>query len=291
MFMPESKRLSFAGPFVPKRLNAFGRFEAVPMESEGLGGGGAKDPVDPSDDNKKTEPAPKPSDTEAKLLREVMEKKDKLATASTKLKELEAQVAKYEGLDPDKAKAALEALEEAEQKKLEAQGDFEKLKAKMAAEHEKALAKKDAIIQGMSEQLASIERQTKSLTIGQAFTGSKFIHDDLILTPSKTQIIYGSHFDVVDGDVVAFDKPAGDATRSKMVDAKGRPLSFDEALRRLVEEDSDRDSMLKAKIKPGADSRTTKTVERPDPKDDENKLFGLARIREGLKGKQLGVKK
>lgn len=289
MFIPESKRLSFAGPFVPKRLNAFGRFEAVPMEAEGLGGG--NEPIDSSDDKKKLDPVSKPSDTEAKLLREVMEKKDKLAAASTKLKELEAQVAKYEGLDPDKAKAALEALEEAEQKKLEAQGDFEKLKVKMAAEHEKALTKKDAIIQGMSEQLASIERQTKTLTIGQAFTSSKFIHEDLILTPSKTQIIYGSHFDVIDGDVVAFDKPAGDATRSKMVDAKGRPLSFDEALRRLVEEDSDRDSMLKAKIKPGADSRTTKTVERPDSKDGENKLFGLARIREGLKGKQLGVKK
>lgn len=76
------------------------------------------------------------------------------------LKEKQALLAKFEGLDPEAAKAALDKLTAAEDEKLKAAGEFDKLKEQLELRHktelEKATAEKSAILTNLKrEKLAN----------------------------------------------------------------------------------------------------------------------------------------
>lgn len=219
-----------------------------------------------------------------KLLREVMDKKSKLKDAEEAAAAARAEADKFKGLDLDKIKSLLEAEKERETKELEAKGEFDRLKARIAEEREaekKAWAEEKAALEGrVTTLLGSID----NLTIGSDFGNSAFIRDDLILSPTKTRVLYGSHFEVKDGKRVAYDKPAGSANRTPLVDAAGEPLAFDAALRKIVEADPDKDAILKSKVVPGASSKnnngTRSSQEIADKK--EGGLYGASRILAGL---------
>lgn len=74
---------------------------------------------------------------------------------------------------------------------------------------------------------------------------------------SKVRALYGTHFEFNDGQIVAYDKPAGAAERTMLVDGKGDPLSFEESIKKIIDADADRDQLIKSKTKPGAGSVTT----------------------------------
>ena len=142
----------------------------------------------------------------------------------------------------------------------------------------------------LEEQIEALRSENQSLvgtvdelTVGQSFASSSFIKDNLVLTSAKTRALYGSHFEMKDGELVGYDKPAGSTDRTPLVDAGGDPLSFDEALKRLVESDPDKDTLLRAKGNPGAGSRTQQ-IQKP-PKTDDN-LHGAARIAAALSARK-----
>lgn len=213
------------------------------------------------------------------LLREVMEKKDKLKKFEEDNAKLKSELERFAGIDADEVKKLVEEKKAAEQADLERRGEFDRIKAMMKEAHETET-------KTLTEQLEAERAKNKELvgtvdklTIGQSFAGSTFIAEDLVLTPTKARTLYGSHFEIKDGAVVAYDKPAGAENRTMMVNAMGAPLEFDAALRKLVDADPEKDSLLKSKLKPGSASKS-QDVKAPPKADGE--LHGTSRIAAGL---------
>ena len=204
------------------------------------------------------------ADEKAELLREVMEKKEKLAEAKAAAEAAQEALKAYGGIDPEKVKALLKKEAEAEAAAAEARGDFERLKQMMAQEHEKAMKalrdELDAERSSRDKDVALIDE----LTVGNAFGNSEFIRDGMTISPAKARRLYGEHFERKGADVVAYDKPAGAANRTMLVDASGNPLSFEEALKRIVDADPDKKGVLRSRAKAGAGSNSTeeKTIEK-----------------------------
>lgn len=257
-------------------------------QGEGAGAGAGEGQGSGSGEGEGDQGKAKPSDAEAKLLKEVMDRKRALETANQQLSQANAKLKDFEGLDIAKVRQMLADAEEAERKQAEARGDYEKLKKQMADSHATEKTTLQSQVEAAAQANAQLQKQIADLTVGGSFSQSSFIGEDLTLPVSKARALYGSHFEFKDGAVVGFDKPAGAADRAPLVNAAGNPLSFDEALRKIVDADPDKDQLYRSKVKPGAGSTTTKAkvVER-----NEN-LTGIARIEQGLKNiaKQSGSK-
>lgn len=221
----------------------------------------------------------KPTDAEAALLKEVMDKKNKLKETSDQLEQVKAKLKDWEGLDAADVKKLLKEQKDLAARKLEEKGEWDALKKQMNDQHATELAGKDALIAETNGKLTGLQQQIADLTVGNAFGNSKFIAEQMALPITKARILFGSHFEYVDGQVVGFDKPAGAKSRTQLVDAKGEPLSFEAAIQKLVESDSDRDQLMKSKLRNGAGSRTEKEGKPPKTSD----LVGRDRISAGLK--------
>lgn len=222
-------------------------------------------------------------ETEAqKLLREVMEKKQKIKESTDKITELQTQLSKFDGIDPDAVRALLAKQKADEVAAEEAKGNFDRVKQMMAEENKKLLDEKDKTIADLQALLGTKDGTINELTVGRSFSDSKYITDELTLTPRKTRQLYGAHFENGENGVVAYDKPKGAADRTMLVDATGTPLSFDAAIKRLVESDPDKDHLIKVKMVPGGGSATTK-VNPTGGKDGKTPgLFGRDRIAAAL---------
>lgn len=221
------------------------------------------------------------SDSEAKLLKDVMAKKTALKEANDKLKVLDDKLKTFDGIDPEQVRTLLKAQKEAEDNKLVAQGNWDALKSQMAEAHTAEMTSVNTKVLELQAKLDAKDGVISELTIGSSFTGSEFIREELLLTPSKTRAAYGSHFGYEDGAIVGYDKPAGKADRVVLVDAQGDPLSFEDALRKLVDLDSDRDQILKSKVKQGSQSKTTSKSKVPDAKSETTET-GRGRITSAL---------
>lgn len=239
------------------------KFEEAGSEN-GEGAQGASDGNAPDPKNKGGAPqgdngGNKPTDREAELLREVMEKKDKIRSLSETVESLKTQLSKYDGINVDEVKALLQERQERERAELEKRGEFDRVKQQMIEEHKTQLTKlqqqMEGKVQELSAQLESANSMIRELTIGRAFSESSFVRDTLTLTPSKARVVYGSHFEVQDGKVVAYDKPAGEQNRTVLVDAQGEPLPFDQAIEKIVRADPDHDHLVRSTVKPGSNSR------------------------------------
>ena len=202
--------------------------------------------------------SPKITDGEAKLLKEVMQKKEALQRTQGELAAAQERLKQFDGIDPAAVKKLLADQKAAEDAQLEAKGEFDRLKQRMADEHASQTRSLQEEIALLKSQLGSANADADGLSIGVQFAQSAFIATELTMTPAKARVVYGPHFDRVEGKVVGFDKPRGEAGRTALVDQYGNPLSFDAALRKLVDGDPDRDHLLKSKVKPGAGSESRK---------------------------------
>ncbi|BBI61682.1 DUF6651 domain-containing protein [Vreelandella sulfidaeris] len=242
-------------------------------EKPAAGGEGEK----PAEGDKPKEGGEKPTDREAELLKETMKRKERI-------KELETQLQAFGEVTPDQIKTLLEAenarkAEAAQREKddLEKRGEWDRLKDMMATEHQTVLSAKDTEIAELREANAAMVKSLEDMTVGADFGNSKFISEELLLTSSKARVIYGSHFEVKDGKVVGYDKPAGAKERTMLVDGNGSPMSFDTALRKLVDADPERDSLIRSKAKPGTGSA------KPEAGAPEKTVSpGVGRISAGL---------
>lgn len=204
---------------------------------------------------KPTGDAEKPTDREAKLLKEVMTKKQAM-------KDLETKLAAFGDVTPEQIQSLVDAenarkAEEADREKatLEKRGEFDRVRDMMVQDHEKVLSTKDQELSELRDANTSLLKSLEDMTVGADFSNSQFIGEELLLTPSKARVIYGSHFEVKDGQVVGYDKPAGAKDRTTLVDGRGEPLAFEDAIKKLVDADPERDSLIRAKAKSGAGSQ------------------------------------
>lgn len=218
----------------------------------------------------------KPSDTEAKLLKELMEYKAKAKKAE---EEKAATEAKFAGIDPEEAKKAMEAKAAAEKAELEKKGEYDRIVKQMAEQSEAKLKAKEEEANKAKSDAESLKQTINRLTIGNSFASSSAIQET-VLSPAKAEQLYGAHFDVEDGVVIAYDKPRGAAERTKLVDDKGQPVGFDVAIDKIIKADPDYERLKKSQMKPGANSKTQHAAGADEDRDEEPS--GVDRIRAAL---------
>ena len=227
------------------------------------------------------------SDTDAKLLKELMAQKNRAKELAAELEGAKKRLSDFDGVDPAKARKLLADEEEAARKAAEARGEYDRLLAQMGERHQAEQAAVNGRLSEAQTTVTALQKEIAELTVGSAFSGSAFVNSDLTLTATKARVIYGSHFEYKDGKVVGYDKPAGASDRTMLVSSTGEALSFDEALRALVEKDPDRDRLLRGKAKAGAGSATVtkgaKAATELAEKSADAKLTGAAKIAAGLK--------
>lgn len=208
----------------------------------------------------------------AELLKETMKRK-------AELKEARDALSAFKGVDPKRVEELMKREEEAAKAEAEARGDFERVKQMMADEHKRDKEELQAKTATLETALSEKDRQIEELTVGNAFGMSEYIKDSLVLSPSKTRVLYGSHFEVKDGRVVAFDKPSGAKDRTMLVNSAGEPLPFEEALERIVSADPDKNSVLRSRARSGAGSATsTQAPGKSKQNDGQPERFGVSRI-------------
>lgn len=226
----------------------------------------------------------KPTDEEARLIKENMKRKAENKALKEQLEALQQSVA---GLNLDEVRQILAERKSAEEKQLEAKGDYERLKQRMAEEHQATVTGLNAKIDELTKALQEKEAVIGDLTVGAQFNSSQYINGELVLTPAKARALYGAHFEIEDGKVVGYDKPRGAAGRTALVDAYGVPVSFDVAMAKIIEADPEKDSLIRSKAKAGAGSSTKPTTKVPDANTSQG-APAVNRIAAGLKS--LGIK-
>lgn len=221
-----------------------------------------------------------PSDEEARLLKENMQKKEQLKKKDDEIAALKKQ---FEGIDPEAVRKILAEQKSAEEQALEKKGDYERLKARMAEEHSKEVTSLKAQLEALQGELGKTKGTINDLTVGTQFGQSKFIGEELTLTPAKARVIYGDFFEVEDGKIVGYDKPRGSAGRTALVDQYGSAVAFDAALRKIVEADPEKDHLLKSKVKAGAGSDSKKVSGEPAKEVATDSMSKIAKGLAGLK--------
>lgn len=279
MFVTRNVRVKYMAPAGDDGADAGGGGAPAGGDAGGQGDDASKSAGDAAGDKPADSGVKKPSDEEARLLKENMAKKEQLRKAQDELANLKKQ---FEGIDPEAVKKMLAEQRSAEEKQLEAKGDYERLKQRMAEEHGKEVSSLKAQLEAMQSQVAKANGTISDLTVGTQFGQSQFIAGELTLTPAKARVIYGDYFDVEDGKVVGYDKPRGAANRTALVDQYGSAVPFDLALQKIVEADPEKDHLLKSKIKSGAGSESKKPVSGIQKNDAPTD--GVSKIAAGLKG-------
>ena len=254
----------------------------------------AKDDADAArkkaEEDAEKEKGSKLTDRERELLHEVMDRKDRERNLKKERDDAIARIAAIEEkerkakekADAEKAKADKEAAEKA--------GDFERVKKMMADEHKKQIEAEREKAREARQALKDAQKTIDDLTVGAQFNTSKFVMEQLTLPPTMARKIYGDHFELENGKVVAFDKPKGAGERTKFVDASGEPVPFEDALKKLIESSAEKDRLIKSNLKEGANSQgdrrgTLKTGEKVA------EVSGKDRIAAALAAGKLGTKK
>jgi len=167
-------------------------------------------------------------DTITNLRGEAQRNRVRYETAENKLKD-------FEGLDPTKAREALDTLGKIDQKKLIDAGEVDKVRAQIGGEWQ---AKVDEA--NKATELANA--RADSYLIDNAFKGSKFIGDKLTIPADMVQATFGKNFKVEEGKIVAYDAN-GNKLASK--NRAGEFANVDEALEQFVEGYASKDYILK----------------------------------------------
>lgn len=222
------------------------------------------------------------TDSEAKLLKDVMAKKKALKDANDNLAKITDQLKAFDGIDPAEVRKLLQDKKDAENTKLEASGQWDKLKQQMAEAHVVEMTGAKTQLTTLEGVVAEQANTISELTVGSAFSNSPFIKTELLMTPSKTRAAYGTHFSYENGVIVGYDKPSGSKDRSVLVDSAGEPLSFEDALKKIVDVDPDRDEILRSKLKAGSKGATVPAKKAVNT--TEEKLSGRSKIENALTG-------
>lgn len=227
-----------------------------------------------------------PTDEEARLLKENMKRKDENRKIADEKTALEAKLKAFEGIDPEAVRKLLGEQKNAEDAKLAAEGNWDRLKSRMAEEHGKEVDLLKAQMAALQGDFSKATGTINDLSIGSKFSTSTFIADELTLTPSIARVVYASHFDLSEsGEVVGYDKPRGEANRTALVDQYGSPVGFDDAFRKIIMANPEKDHLLKSKVKPGASSESKKSS---TPPADNAITNSVDKISAGLKGLNIG---
>ena len=252
--------------------------DAAAASAAKVGGEAAADAAKAAEDAAK---GTKLSDEEARLLKENMKRKTQIEELSKKLGDADGILKQIEDLGGlDAIKSLVGERKENETKALEAKGDYERLKARMAEEHGKEVKTLKQQISELNDKLGKTSSVIGDLTVGTEFSKSQFISTELTLTPTKARAIYGEFFEIEGDKVVGYDKPRGAANRTALVDQYGNAVPFDQAMRKIIDADPEKDHLLKSKVKPGAASSSSKATQQSQ---NQKPVDSVSKISAGLR--------
>lgn len=233
-------------------------------------------------------------DEKAQLLKETMSKKegnkkakaDKEA-AEAKVTELQAQLNELFGdeVDLDGLQEKIKEKKAAEEEALKKAGDFDKLKERIVAENQAKIDKINgehgAKVKELTSELEAANAEIRRLLVSNSFANSQFLNEELTLTPSKAEKLYGDHFKVEKGEDGRMSVRAYEG-ETPLADDKGNFLSFEDAFKSIIDADPDKNLLMRSKAKDGAGSGTDNKAE---GKIDKTQPRGVSAIAAGLNKK------
>lgn len=156
--------------------------------------------------------------------------------------EAKAALKAFEGLDPDKARDALDKIGKMDLKKLVDAGQVDSaVAAALKPVQDKAEAE--------AKRAQALEEQLHREIVGGSFARSKFIAEKLAIPADMVQAAFGRHFAVADGKLAATDASGNPIYSRKQ---PGAQAEFDEAIEILIDQYPHKDTILKADIQPGS---------------------------------------
>lgn len=154
----------------------------------------------------------------------------------TRAERAEAELKKFEGLDPKAAREALEKLKDVDLDKLVASDKLEEVKTQMREQFEQDIRDRD-------EKLAQAQRDADNLRLDNAFRSSEFLNERLAVPIDAAKATFRDRFKVENGKVVPLNEN-GEPLYSKK--NAGEIATVDEAYQQFIEARSDKDTWIKA---------------------------------------------
>jgi len=154
--------------------------------------------------------------------------RERLQAAETNLK-------KFEGLDPEAARAAVDKLAGVDLDKMVESGKLEEVRQSITQQFQGRLTDAEKRAQELQSRLDDQIRST-------AFSQSEFVRDRVAIPPTLFQKEFGDRFKVEDGKLVPYDSDGNVLYSSKNM---ASVASFDEALSMMVDSYQYKDSILK----------------------------------------------
>ena len=173
----------------------------------------------------------------------------KATEAETKVKEL------GEDFDVTAAKEALATVASLKDSKKAEADRIKEIQQAADRTLQEQLAKRD---EDHKKVVDGLRGEVYDLRVGQQFSASKFLKDETVYTPQKAKKVWGDSFKVEEGAVVGYFNGKPIYSREK----PGEYAGFEEALRYMIENDSERDSILRSQAGggSGAHSSTAQTT-------------------------------
>ncbi|MEO9497590.1 MAG: DUF6651 domain-containing protein [Vibrio splendidus] len=235
------------------------------------------------------------SSTEAALLKDVMKWKNRFKGQEEELTSIRSELNSATALknvvgdlNEEDLKALIDGKRDKERQDQESRGEYESIVGQMRDEHAKEieryktlLTERDGSEGSLKEQLQASQRQIGDLTIGRQFSDSEFIRDRSVLPPAVARQVFGAHFEVENGAIVAYDKAANVEGRAPLVNAQGNKLGFEAAIERLITSHPNKDQLMLSMLKAGAGSSTA-SGKSSEPSDN---LRGVDLIKKALVAK------
>lgn len=160
--------------------------------------------------------------------------------------ELQTRVQLFDGIDVEKAKAALATVANLDQSKLIEAGKVDELKAGLIKANEEATKKlietHNAALEAEKKRVAELESAFYSEKVGGAFARSKFISDKIAVPAAMMQATFGANFKVEDGKIIPY---GADGNRLFSRSKHGEVADFEEGLEILVDAFPNRDQIMK----------------------------------------------
>ena len=175
--------------------------------------------------------------TIASLNAEAKQHREAKETAETKLKQ-------YEGIDPEKARAALETVANISSEDKVTAEDIKRIKDEARAEAKK---ESDAAygeqISTRDARITELTGTVDKMTLDFEFERSTFIAEQTIVPREMMRSTFGSNFSIEDGKPIARDNNGNQIYSDKNM---GEPATFDEAIEKIVTNHPNRDQIMKA---------------------------------------------
>lgn len=178
-------------------------------------------------------------DTIAKLNKEAKDHREAKEEALKKLKE-------YEGIDPQKAREALETVSKLDATKLIDSGEVDKLKAQITQQFQTQLTEKDSAYN-------DLKSKYENMIVDSTFSNSDFIRNNVAVPVDMFEAKFRNNFKVENGEVVAY---GFDGSRLMSKTRAGEYASCEEAMQILAESHPQKDVILKANPGNGSGSGT-----------------------------------